>query len=133
MVFGTLGIFYYYLSDETYERASTIAFTTFVMFQMFNAINCRSEKKSIFTIGLFNNKFFVGAIVGCIIMQLLAIYLPIFQILFETQSISFSEIFYSTLLASSVFFMDEIRKYFSSKSEKTHIISSIDDSPFELV
>jgi P-type Ca2+ transporter type 2C len=33
------------------ERDRTMAFTTFVMFDMFNALGCRSTIKSIFSIG----------------------------------------------------------------------------------
>merc|ERR1712100_533852 len=92
MVFGTLGMFYYHLGEDNLAEASTISFTTFVMFQMFNAMNCRSETRSAFKIGLSNNRFFVGAIIGCILMQLAAIYVPFLQILFETESISFSNL-----------------------------------------
>uniref|UniRef100_A0A7S4M3N9 Calcium-transporting ATPase n=1 Tax=Vannella robusta TaxID=1487602 RepID=A0A7S4M3N9_9EUKA len=114
MVFGTLATFYYHLDEDNLARASTIAFTTFVMFQLFNAMNCRSETRSAFKLGLTSNKFFILAILGCLIMQLAAIYFPWFQLLFETESIGFSDLYYSTLIGSSVFFMDEIRKYASS-------------------
>jgi Ca2+-transporting ATPase len=46
MLVGTLSMFFNALEETSTEdgenrRATTIAFTTFVMFQMFNALNCR--------------------------------------------------------------------------------------------
>ena len=38
-----------------------MAFTTFVMFQMFNALNCRNNSKSILELGFFTNKYFLLA------------------------------------------------------------------------
>jgi len=43
-------------------RDTTMTFTTFVMFDMFNALTCRSTHKSIFKIGFFTNRAFVYAI-----------------------------------------------------------------------
>lgn len=133
MVFGTLGMFYYHLGEDNLAEASTISFTTFVMFQMFNAMNCRSETRSAFKIGLSNNRFFVGAIIGCILMQLAAIYVPFLQILFETESISFSNLVYSILLASTVFIMDEIRKYVGSFNRKSEQQYSRPKDPLDMV
>ncbi len=50
-------------------RAVTMCFTTFVLFQVVNAFNCRSEDKSIFKIGLSNNKFFSLAVGGSLLLQ----------------------------------------------------------------
>jgi Ca2+-transporting ATPase len=46
-----------------HRHATTVAFTTFVMFQMFNALNCRSEH-SIFHIGFWSNQYFLLAVVS---------------------------------------------------------------------
>jgi Ca2+-transporting ATPase len=144
MVVGTLATFYFELEHEghepttltstttasvtespeeviertTHKRAITLAFTTFVFFQMFNALNCRSESKSAFSMGLTSNRFFFLAITGSIIMQLCAIYVPIFQFLFDTVALSFSDLVYSTLVAGSVFAIDEIRKFFNRLPER---------------
>jgi len=126
MVIGTLMTFYYEMVSHQHpgvdpvQRASTVSFTTFVMFQMFNAMNCRSDTLSMFKIGFFKNRFFVFAVSGCILMQLAAVYLPLFQGLFETVSLSFSDLLYSTLIASSVFFLDEIRKAFGSRRDSLY-------------
>lgn len=132
MIFGTLATFYYHLEEDNVTHASSIAFTTFVMFQLFNALNCRSENRSAFKIGFFTNKFFVGAIIGCLIMQMLAIYFPLLQILFETESLSIADFYYSTLIASSVFLLDEFRKYTRSFYTEPSRITSRPD-PLDVV
>ncbi|KAL6074057.1 Calcium-transporting ATPase type 2C member 2 [Balamuthia mandrillaris] len=126
MLFGTLGIYQSYLADPSYDigegdeeaaaqrtlKASTMAFNTFVFFQMFNAVNCRSDHKSAFQIKFMNNKFFLLAIGGSLLLQLAAIYVPILQMLFETTSLSLHELLQCLMVSSSVFGLDEARKYF---------------------
>jgi Ca2+-transporting ATPase len=43
-------------AELRFDRAQTVAFTLFIFFQLFNVLNCRSKDKSIFAMGLFNNK-----------------------------------------------------------------------------
>ena len=117
MVLGTLGTLYYELyahhhvgETDPHRRAMTVSFTTFVMFQMFNALNCRSEHKSILQLGFTSNRFFAASIAGSIAMQLAAIYVPILQTFFETAPLSLTDLAYCTLVASSVLVIDELRK-----------------------
>lgn len=120
MLYGTLSIFFHYISQETnnniivnefsIRKPSTIAFTTFVMFQMFNALNCRSSQNSVFRIGLFSNKYFLLAIGGSILMQLFVIYIPFLQYIFETTSLSLEELFSTIIVSSTVFILDEVLK-----------------------
>jgi len=56
---------------------------------MFNALACRSQTKSILEIGLFTNKAFLFSVGGSLIGQLLVIYFPPLQKVFQTESISF--------------------------------------------
>lgn len=67
---GTLYVFYKELTIDgsISRRDRTLSFTTFVLFDMFNALSCRSDDKSVLEIGLFSNKFFayaVGASLVC--------------------------------------------------------------------
>ncbi|KNC33196.1 hypothetical protein FF38_01741 [Lucilia cuprina] len=43
-------------------RDTTISFTTFVLFDLFNALSVRSSNRSIFELGLFSNKMFNVAV-----------------------------------------------------------------------
>jgi Ca2+-transporting ATPase len=112
MVLGTLSIFFLEINKGLglEKRATTMAFTVFVMFQMFNALNCRSDEKSVFKLGFFSNKYVLLAIAGSIIMQLGIIYIPFFQFIFGTIALTSFDLLLVTAVASSVFFLDEIRK-----------------------
>uniref|UniRef100_T1KI74 P-type Ca(2+) transporter n=1 Tax=Tetranychus urticae TaxID=32264 RepID=T1KI74_TETUR len=71
IITGTLFIFMKEMSDNhVTPRDTTMTFTCFVFFDMFNALSCRSQIKSVFTIGLFSNKPFLFAVGGSIIGQI---------------------------------------------------------------
>ncbi len=123
IVVGTLCVFYAEVSRENQMRKmihlciqmsdgkvtprdTTMTFTCFVFFDMFNALSCRSQvcrirhyminflnlfqTKFIFEIGLFSNRFFVVAVFLSIIGQLAVIYLPPLQFVFQTEALSAS-------------------------------------------
>ncbi|ORZ10121.1 PMR1-type calcium-transporting P-type ATPase [Absidia repens] len=116
VVIGTLSVYISELDDNgPTRRGTTMTFTTFVFFDMFNALACRSEKQSIFKIGLFSNRMFNLAVGGSILSQLLVIYLPFFQNIFQTDALSLYDLAKITLLTSSVFVVDEIKKYISAQ------------------
>ncbi|UYV85027.1 ATP2C1, partial [Cordylochernes scorpioides] len=69
-------------------RANTMTFTVFIFFDMFNALSCRSMKKSIFSIGLTTNRPFLFAVSLSVIGQLLVVYLPPLQNIFHTVPLS---------------------------------------------
>jgi Ca2+-transporting ATPase len=71
--------------DETHAR--TMAFTTLMMFQLFNAYNCRSTWRSAFS-GFFDNKWLIGAVALSLAMHVLVIYVPFLQTAFHTVPLS---------------------------------------------
>ncbi|CAF1914042.1 unnamed protein product [Rotaria magnacalcarata] len=114
IVFGTLCVFYAEMRDgKVTPRDTTMTFTCFVFFDMFNALSCRSQTKFIFEIGLFSNRYFVVAVFLSIVGQLAVIYLPPLQFVFQTEALSAADLFYLTCLTSSVFFVNEFRKLIS--------------------
>lgn len=92
--------------------ARTISFVTMVMFQWFNAFNCRSEKKSIFTIGVFSN--FWLCVVSVTIMGLLylIVYTTPMQYIFKTVPLQRHHWLYASIIASTVLIGKEIHKIF---------------------
>ncbi|MEM3736514.1 MAG: calcium-translocating P-type ATPase, SERCA-type [Candidatus Bathyarchaeia archaeon] len=83
----TLPIFGWYLSLEDGEdlaKARTIVFTLIVMFGMFNAFNCRSIRHSIFKVGLFKNRYLLGAVASSTLLQIIVVYVPLLQPYFGT-------------------------------------------------
>lgn len=95
------------------KRDTTMTFTTFVLFDMFNALTCRSEAKSVLTgeLQVFGNKMFNYAVAGSLIGQACVIYLPFLQSVFQTEAIGLWDILALVCLASSVLWVDEARKW----------------------
>jgi Ca2+-transporting ATPase len=115
IIIGTLYIFVKEMTDnEITARDTTMTFTCFVMFDMFNALSCRHYSKSIFEIG-FTNQMFNFAVLGSLIGQFCAIYVPFFQSIFQTEALYFSDLVHLFFLCSTVFLADEARKYFFRK------------------
>ncbi|KAJ5150879.1 Calcium-transporting ATPase 1 [Penicillium canariense] len=92
---------------------TTMTFTCFVLFDMFNALTCRSEGKSVLRgeLPLFGNKMFNYAVLGSLAGQACVIYLPFLQRIFQTEPLGFGSLFKLVCIASSVFWVDEGRKY----------------------
>ncbi|MEZ5888987.1 MAG: cation-translocating P-type ATPase [Xanthobacteraceae bacterium] len=68
-------------ADEMHAR--TMAFTTLMMFQLFDVFNCRSRRRSAFN-GSFENKWLWGAVAVSLGTHILVIYLPSMQTAFAT-------------------------------------------------
>jgi len=71
------------------QKARTMAFTTSIMFELFFVLNCRSEKKSVFSINPLTNKKLVLSIIVSIILQFFVIYVPFLQAIFGTVPLGF--------------------------------------------
>ncbi|MCK4625968.1 MAG: cation transporting ATPase C-terminal domain-containing protein, partial [Phycisphaerae bacterium] len=89
MFVATILVFWYALQmpgmeDDVIKHARTLAFTTFVFFQLFNAFNCRSDRYPLTRIGFFSNRYLIGAVLLCALLQLCILYVPFLQLLFGT-------------------------------------------------
>ncbi|MGB9782247.1 MAG: cation-translocating P-type ATPase [Moorellaceae bacterium] len=72
------------LGEGDLTTARTLAFTTLVLAQLFAVFECRSELHSPFEVGYLSNKPLVLAVACSLAMQLAVIYLPLFQLVFDT-------------------------------------------------
>uniref|UniRef100_A0AAR2LTQ5 Calcium-transporting ATPase n=1 Tax=Pygocentrus nattereri TaxID=42514 RepID=A0AAR2LTQ5_PYGNA len=89
IVCGTLFVFWRELRDnEITPRDTTMTFTCFVFFDMFNALSSRSQTRLVHEMGLCSNWTFCYAVLGSIMGQLLVIYFPPLQRVFQTESLS---------------------------------------------
>lgn len=90
IISGTLYVYWREMDDGLVtKRDTTMTFTTFVFFDMFNALSCRSADHSIFELGLFSNHFFLYAVGGSLVGQLAVIYFPPLQSVFQTEALNF--------------------------------------------
>ncbi|MEM3000085.1 MAG: HAD-IC family P-type ATPase [Candidatus Bathyarchaeia archaeon] len=120
MAIGTLWMFITGYNSGGLQKAQTFAFTTIAMFQVFNALNCRSRTTSVFKLGLTTNKYLLGGIAASVSLQVLATLLPPLQTALGTISLSPVDWLLIILVSSSVLFADEIRKLVRSKMKKVN-------------
>ncbi|KRZ84706.1 Calcium-transporting ATPase type 2C member 1 [Trichinella sp. T8] len=110
IITGTMWIFIDQLSDNKITpRDTTMTFTLFVFFDMWNALSCRSQKL-ISDVGFFRNRMFLISVFGSIVGQFLVIYLPALQAIFQTEALHFQDIVLLVALSSTVFFVSEAKK-----------------------
>jgi Ca2+-transporting ATPase len=67
------------------EYWQTVVFTVLTISQLFHSMAIRSERESLFTIGIFSNPAMLGAVLLTIALQLMIIYVPVFNGIFHTQ------------------------------------------------
>lgn len=107
-------------SHEVSSRDTTLTFTAFVLFDMFNALTCRSATKSVLfgevpLYGRKANAMFNYAVSGSLIGQALVIYFPPLQSVFQTEPLALRDLLGLVVLASSVFWVDEGRKWWERR------------------
>ncbi len=119
MMVGTLIVFRLYDPTNNLIKAQTMAFTTLMMFQMFNVLNCRSENTSLFKIGVFSNMKLIIAMAISIALQFAVIYIPVLSKTFGTTALSGIEWLYAVLVASSVLIYGELDKLIRSRKSIT--------------
>ncbi|MFQ6049801.1 MAG: cation-translocating P-type ATPase, partial [Candidatus Paceibacterales bacterium] len=87
-----LGLFFWFFNknyDIAYIR--TMIFACLSIDSLFYVFSCKSLRRNLWHINPFSNKILVGAVIIGIVMLLLAIYLPLFQILLKTISLNFQD------------------------------------------
>ncbi|KAF2670756.1 calcium-transporting P [Microthyrium microscopicum] len=99
------------------KRDTTMTFTCFVLFDMFNALTCRSESKSVLRgeVEVFGNKMFNVAVGSSLAGQAAVVYVPVLQRIFQTEGLWISDWIRLICVASCVLWADEARKYLSAR------------------
>ena len=99
------------LVDGTGERryAQTMAFTTLMLFQVFNVFNARSDERSAFS-GLFTNRWLWMSVGLSLVLQGAVIYTPFLQQAFSTTALDARDWVTCVTVASSVLWLGEIGK-----------------------
>jgi P-type Ca2+ transporter type 2C len=93
----------------TMPYAQTMAFTTLMLFQLFNTLNSRSDRMSAFR-GLFANHWLWAAIALSLVLHLAVIYIPFLQHAFSTVGLRSRDWLLCVGVASSVLWLRELSK-----------------------
>ena len=99
--------------------AQTMAFTTLMLFQLFNVFNARSDERSAFR-GLFSNRWLWAAVGVSLLLHAAVIYLPGLQQAFSTMSLSAGDWLRCAVVASSVLWLRELSKVFTRATLSTN-------------
>lgn len=93
----------------------TMVFTVLSLTQLGHVLAIRSEKESLFTTGVFSNKFLIGAVVLMFILQMATVYVPMLNPIFKTEPLTLPELAFTLALSSVIFFAVEIEKLFKRR------------------
>jgi Ca2+-transporting ATPase len=94
-------------ADEAHAR--TMAFTTLMMFQLFDVFNCRSRRRSALS-GFFENRWLLVAIAFALAAHVLVIYVPFLQMAFHTVPLSMTDWLIATGVSSTLLIGMEFAK-----------------------
>ena len=98
-----------YMTGNPYWQ--TMTFTTLTLSQLGNALAIRSERESLFKIGLLTNIPMLGTVVLTLALQLLITYWTPAQNLFGIKALPVPELLISLAASTLVFFAVEIEKF----------------------
>lgn len=73
------------------EKTRTIVFTTIVVFILLLVFNCRSETKGLLKSKPFSNKYLLIGVTSSFLLQLVVVYTPFFQNIFQTVPLNLSD------------------------------------------
>ncbi len=106
---GTLGLFMAFRNTDE-EAALTMAFSSFVFFQLVNSFCVRSGNDSVFSRYSLSNRSLLIALVSVLAIQVAVVEVPFLQTVFETVSLSWSQWGWVLLTPLTLLVVEEIRK-----------------------
>ncbi len=104
-----------YLTGNPYW--TTMVFTTLTLSQMGNALAIRSDRDSLFSIGLLSNKPMLGAVLLTLILQMFITYWGPAQNLFGTKPLPLPELLISLVASTLVFWAVELEKLIKRRKQ----------------
>ncbi len=99
----------FFEGNGTLAYGQTMAFTTLMLFQLFNVFNARSDTETAFH-GLFANLWLWAAAGLSLLLHFAVIYVPFLQRGFSTVTLSMNDWLICTVVASLVLWLREIQK-----------------------
>ncbi len=101
------------------EAAQTIAFVTLCVSELVRAFTARSEYHSIFSIGVFSNRWMVWAVGASLLLVLMVVYVPFLQPFFDTIPLTLDDwLMMLPFFFASAVAMELLKVYFRRRSAK---------------
>jgi sodium/potassium-transporting ATPase subunit alpha len=98
-------------NDPLYMEATTACLTAIIVTQVANVFACRSNRESVFSVGLFSNKLLFIGIAFELILQFLIVYHPLGQEVFSTRPLPYRTWLILIPFAVLLFGAEEVRKF----------------------
>ncbi|SEF76539.1 Ca2+-transporting ATPase [Caloramator fervidus] len=98
-----------YFGDIIVSR--TIALGTLIMSQLFHVFECRSERQSIFKLGVFSNKYLICAVLSSLFMLIFIFYNPFMQRIFYTHPLNIVQWFIVLLFSGTISLISNLYWY----------------------
>jgi len=110
MSVGIFLLFYWAEAKVSLDEARTIAFCSMAIFAWFKAMNARSDEHTVFSLGIFRNRWLVAVIFIAVMLQLAVVYIPSLQVAFHTVPLGINE--WASIIAAgaALFVIEETRK-----------------------
>lgn len=109
--------YWYWAADDHSTHWRTMVFTVLTLSQMGNALATRSERDSLFQIGIGTNRALLASVLLTFALQLGVIYVPVMQKVFQTTALNPAELLACLLLSTVVFCAVEFRKWLGRRNE----------------
>jgi len=100
------------IRDLEWDHVRTIGFTALVGVQMIHTLNVRAQGTSVWKIGFFGNRLLLVAITMSLLLQIVVVYLPLGNELFDTVPIDLID--WAAILVLNVIpflLIDQIKRY----------------------
>jgi Ca2+-transporting ATPase len=96
----------------------TMVFTVLCLTQLGHVLAIRSERESLFTIGILSNKPLLGAVILSFLFQMATVYVPFLNPVFHTEPLSPAELATTIILSAVIFVAVEIEKLIKRRSSR---------------
>jgi len=110
-----IGLIAYNAGDPAWQ---TLLFTTLIFAQLALALEARSEEESLFRLGVFTNRSMIWAIISTLILQLLVVYVPFLQTIFDTDPLGWQDLLTAFLAGLGVIVVVEVWKWFMRRRSR---------------
>jgi Ca2+-transporting ATPase len=104
-----------YALDSGKDNWQTLVFTTLTFTQLAHVMAIRSDREALTTIGLFSNPLLLGAVVVTVGLQLLLIYVPLFNDIFDIAPLTPMELGLCGTCTLVILFAVELEKWLIRK------------------
>jgi Ca2+-transporting ATPase len=99
----------------------TMVFTVLCLTQLGHVLAIRSERESLFKLGLLSNKPLLGAVALSFGFQMATVYVPFLNAVFKTTPLSLDELFLTLVFSSIIFFAVEAEKWWKRRRYRRQI------------